>query len=107
MSVENVKKFYEALKNDAALAGELKTASDELNREAAKKALELVAEFARKKGFDVTAEALKAYETQAQELTEEELEQVNAAGWAYCVLLGLGWDGAKSYCKVIGFGLVG
>lgn len=107
MSTENVQKFYEAIKNDAALAGELQSATKEFNCEVEKKALDLVVEFAQKKGYSFTAEDMKAYETEAKELSEEELEGVNA-GASVCLVIGLGWgDTDRNRCRVIGCGLIG
>ena len=72
MSIDNVRKFYEALKRDPAMAEELKEASAELNRRVAQQAYEMMAEFACKNGHDITVEDLKAYEADAQELSPEE-----------------------------------
>lgn len=107
MTTGNVEKFYEALKSNPAMAEELKTCSDELNRQAAQKAFEMMAEFARKNGYEVTVEDLKDYEAGAQELSEKELEQVNAAT-SVCLVIGFGWgDTDRNRCRVIGGGLIG
>ena len=56
---------------------------------------------------DITADDLKEYETQAQELSAEELEEVNA-GRSFCIAIGLGWgDTNYSFCRVLGLGLCG
>ena len=107
MSMENVRKFYEALKTNPAMAEELNDASAELNRRVAQEAFERIAEFARSNGYDITADDLKEYETQAQELSAEELEEVNA-GRSFCIAIGLGWgDTNYSFCRVLGLGLCG
>lgn len=107
MNTTAVQKFYEALKADRTLAEELKGRSDELNREAARKAFEMMAEFARSKGYDITVDDLKVYETDTQELSADELDQVSAAT-SVCLVIGFGWgDTDRNRCRVIGGGLIG
>ena len=107
MSIENVQKFYEELKSNKALADEIKARSEHLGPEDAKKAFELAVEFGKEKGFDFTIEELVAFEKQAQELSPEELEAVNAGfDMNICVAIGFGWGETPwSKCKVIGGGL--
>ncbi len=68
MSTEELKKFSEAVKNDAALQEELKKIGTD---EAA------IVDLAKSKGFDIDAAELKAQaENSKGELSEEQLDNV-------------------------------
>lgn len=110
MSKENVQKFYELLKNDSAIADELKNIVAEKNINEPEKAVALIVEFSAEKGFDFTGEDLAEFELEnQQELTPEELEKINAAGGGYCLGLGFGWNEGYGIgwtkCTIIGKGL--
>jgi len=78
MSKENVKKFYEALKADKALAEELQNAVKVAKT--ADQAKSVLLQFAAKKDLAFTAEEAAEFESEARKLSEKELDQVNAAG---------------------------
>ena len=106
MSLENVEKFYEVLKTDAAMAASLKQQVEPLAQDLPK-AAGLIAEFACSKGYEFTKEELAAFENEAQELNAEELDQVSG-GFPnnVCILSGFGkGETPWSKCKIIGGGL--
>ena len=80
MSKESVKKFYEALKTDKAMAEELKKQFEAEKPENQDCAAKLVVKLAAGKGYSFTAEDLKALETETKSLDKDELDKVNAAG---------------------------
>lgn len=72
MSVAEIKRFAEAVKSDSGLQSELKGVS---GGEAG------VASFAKGKGYDFTAEELKAHaEEMKGELSEEQLDKIAGGG---------------------------
>lgn len=92
MGKENVLKFYELLQQDAAVVEELKKAGEGID--SAEKAVALLIDFAKGKGFDFTAEDIAAFEENMQrELSPEELDMINAGAWGFCLGLGGGQDG--------------
>lgn len=115
MSKENVVKFYEALKADKNLAEEFKKAAASANLDSPEKAANLTVKFAAEKGYPFSADNLKAFESEARELSPEELNNVNAAGsidyGGGCVLLGIGMGKGTGFgataCFVLGVGLGG
>lgn len=77
MSLEEVKRFAEAVKKDDALQKELKAKGGD---EAA------VADFAKSKGFDFSADELKGFAAEKKgELSEEQLDKVAGGGSAAAV----------------------
>ena len=80
MSKESVKKFYEALKNDKAMAEELKTQFAAGKPEPGECAAKLMVKLAAEKGYAFTVEDLKALETETKSLDKDELDKINAAG---------------------------
>ncbi len=108
MSKESVKAFYEALKADQAMAADLQKACEGITE--ADKAVEAVIAFGKAKGFDFTADDIKAIEAEAQELNAEDLDKVNAAGkGGGCFIVGFGWGGPSvggggNACYVVGIG---
>ncbi len=108
MSKENVKAFYEALKADKAMAADLQKACEGITE--ADKAVEAVIAFGKAKGFDFTADDLKAFESEAQELNAKDLDKVNAAdGGGFCIGLGVGMGTAvgagATTCTLLGLGV--
>jgi predicted ribosomally synthesized peptide with nif11-like leader len=74
MSVDNIEKFGEAVKNDAALQDELKAAGSDLAK---------IVSIAASKGFDFTEEELKEYSAKKKgEMSDEDLEKVSGGGLA-------------------------
>lgn len=80
MSKENVKKFYEALKNDKAMAEELKKQFAAANQETEDGAAAMVVKLAAGKGYQFTTEELKALDAETKTLSQDELDKINAAG---------------------------
>ena len=109
--MENVKKFYEFLKNDPAAGQELQDKFQKIKKTDANAAMTALIEFATQKGFVFTAEDLKQFEESAQVLSDDELQQVSAGAWGLCFTAGVGWgsatDGIKAGtdCYGIGFGM--
>ncbi len=107
MSRENVKKFYEALKSDKAIVKELQKQADAVEEKSPENAAALVVKFAADKGYEFTAEDLKTFEAEMQELGTDDLDKVNAA-WSFCWMVGFGWgDTIHSTCRLLGRGVVG
>ncbi len=112
MSKESVKKFYEALKGDNAMVEELQKQADTVKEKSPENAAALVVKFAAAKGYDFTAEDLKAFEAEAQEISADELAKVQASGGkgGVCIAIGLGWGGlhctdkGDTVCYIIGLG---
>lgn len=100
MAKANVKLFYEALRNEAALRAKLQEkeaayAGDKSDREAM--VAEILIPIAEEAGYSFTIEELKEYEgsyTSGNELNDEEIEAVSGGG-------GIG------ICCIIGAGLMG
>ncbi len=110
MSKENIRKFYELLKNNSAVADELKNSIDVCVGEDAEKTVAQIIGFAAEKGFDFTEKDLAEFELENQrELTPEELEKINAAGGGYCLGVGIGWGEGYGIgytkCTIIGKGI--
>ncbi len=109
MSKENVKKFYELLTQDAAVAEKLKKAVEGID--SAEKATAAVIEFGKAEGFVFSAEDIAEFEQVYQkELTSEELENIVGGAWGACLLIGVGDGNAGgewgvSLCKYVGVGL--
>ena len=74
MSVENVEKFGEAVKNDTALQEELKAAGADLGK---------IVAIAAAKGFEFTEAELSEYTAKKKgEMSDEDLEKVSGGGLA-------------------------
>ena len=80
MSTETVKKFYEALKNDKAMADELRKSADSVEERTPESVAVFLVKFAATKGYEFTAEDLKTFEAQTRELGADDLKKINAAG---------------------------
>jgi uncharacterized protein YnzC (UPF0291/DUF896 family) len=79
MSKENVRKFYELLINNPAVANELKNSVDVCGEADAEKTVAFIIGFAAEKGFEFTGEELAEFELEnQQELTPEEKEEQKA-----------------------------
>ena len=78
--MNNVKKFYEALKSDQSMVDELKKQLEAVKPETEDRAAELVAKLAAEKGYAFSAEEFKAMEAETRSLDKEELDKINAAG---------------------------
>jgi len=81
MSLEEVKRFAEAVKKDDALQKELKAKGGDETA---------VADFAKSKGFDFSADELKGFAAEKKgELSEEQLDKVagGAAVHSYVVVV--------------------
>ena len=110
--MENVIKFYEFLKNNSAAPQELQ---EQLKKTAvgdADAAITAIIEFAAQKGFVFTAEDLKQFEKESvKNLSDEELQQINAGAFGLCFTIGIGWGSATDFnragtdCYVIGYGI--
>ena len=72
--MENVKKFYEFLKNDPAAGQELQDKFQKIKKSDANAAMTALIEFATQKGFVFTAEDLKQFEESVQVLSNDELQ---------------------------------
>ena len=106
-------RIYTRLTTDQAFAEELKKFMEAKNIATPDDEVEVLLEFAKAQGYDVTLDDLKGFaEKQFQALTEEELESINAAGaGGFCFGIGVGWgkaygaeDGPITHCYVIGTG---
>ena len=107
MHKENVRKFYEALKNDKTMVEELQKRGEAVVTPNAQSAAELVVKFAAEKGYEFSVEDLKAFEAEAQELGKDDLDKINAAE-SLCLVIGFGWgDTRRNRCRVIGISLIG
>ena len=110
MSKENIRKFYELLKNNSTVVEELKNCVGEGNEEKKNESIAQVVQFAAEKGFNFTEKDLAEFELENQrELTPEELEKINAAGGGYCLGVGIGWGEGYGIgytkCTIIGKGI--
>ena len=110
MSKENIRKFYELLKNNSTVVEESKNCVGEGNEEKINESIAQVVQFAAEKGFDFTEKDLAEFELENQrELTPEELEKINAAGGGYCLGVGIGWGEGYGIgytkCTIIGKGI--
>ncbi len=89
MSKENVEKFYEALKNSKAMVDEWNKLADSADSKTSEKSVAQLVHFAATKGYEFTAEDLKAFNSETRELEADDLNKVNAAGGSvnleYCV----------------------
>ena len=91
MSKENVKAFYDAAVNDAAIQEELKELGSNYQGTVENATKELI-KFAASKGYKFDATDVKDFEdSQMQQLSPEELDQVNAGVSAVCVAVGFGF----------------
>ncbi len=75
MSSDGTKAFFAALGNDAGMKSEAES----------QKGMEGVASYATSKGFDVTAEDLKAIAQTGREMSEGDLDKVAGGGFGVSV----------------------
>ncbi len=80
MSKENARKFYEALKNNKAMAAELEQAFKAAKPATAECAAGVMVKLAAGKGYSFTEDDLKALEAETKQLDKTELDKINAAG---------------------------
>ena len=89
MGTETVKKFYEVLKNDKAMADELRKSADAVEQRTPESVAAFLVKFAAAKGYAFTTEDLKTFEAETRELRADDLNKINAAGGPvkleYCV----------------------
>ena len=115
MAKENVKKFFDAVSKNEDLQKQLKEATQKNEAEIAKAVkaqTETLVDFAKKAGFDFTAEELlSGGAPEGSKLDINELDAV-AGGWvgltSCCFLgfgVGFGCDGGGSFCALVGGGL--
>jgi len=116
MSVENIKRFYDALTKDEALQDKFKALAEKYEgQKPDEEQADAICEkellpFAKSAGYDFTLEELKEYNRDAakpatRQLSEEELAAV-AGGVCVCVMFGLGElsDGCYCLCQLYGWG---
>jgi len=103
MSKENVKAFYEAASKDAAMQEELKAMGEKHQDGEQDDAFKSVIAFAASKGYSFTVADIKDFEkSQIQQLSPEDLDNVNAAGvTGVCFIIGFG-SGATTKGKGCG-----
>jgi lactobin A/cerein 7B family class IIb bacteriocin len=115
MSIENVKKFYEAVSKDASLKQKFVELSqkyqgqpmDETKAMAAmeQEGLPLAAQM----GYSFTMDDLKAYSEEmkqpdiSRELSDEELQAVVGGAGNVCVVLGVPANGTSGFCLMVGY----
>ena len=95
MSVEDVERFAQACKDDKALQEELANEGTDV---------EAFVAVAKRHGYDFTAKELNtAIEAKKEQLSEEELEKIAAAGdtAAYVIAVGAGVEGAAVLSIII------
>ena len=116
MSVENVKKFYEALSQDEAFKQKFVELSQKYQGqqmdEAKLKSIteEEVLPMAKQMGYSFTMYDLKAYGEEMKqadmnrELSDEEMQAVTGGGGMVCIIAGITFEGrfAISSCPLLG-----
>lgn len=114
MSVENVKKFYEAVSQDDSLKQKFVELSQKyqgqpMDEARASSIIEQEAlPLAVQMGYSFSMDDLKAYEVEMQkakmncELSDEELQAVVGRGTDVCVILGVEAGGVTGFCLFYG-----
>jgi predicted ribosomally synthesized peptide with nif11-like leader len=104
--MEDVKKFYAALAQDANIQERAKMLNSDKPGDEASTAAAIVA-FAAKEGYSFTVDDVKAYLTEnaTTELTDDDLKAVAGGGDSPCFcVVGGGGPGAKCACVLGGGG---
>jgi len=107
--MDELKKFYQALSEDEAMRNRLSALNEKYKGAEPGKTViaEEIAAFAKAEGFEVTTDDLTDYlDTEAKELTEEELENVSGGACkdtstCACVMGGGGTKGGVTCVCVI------
>ena len=105
-----IQEIYTRLTTDQAFAEELKKFVENKNITSQEEDAAAFIEFAKLQGYEITPDELKAFaEEKCKALSEEELENINAAGaGGFCIIVGAGWGWSESAsifrcnCYVIG-----
>jgi len=97
MSTENIKKFYDELKTNKGMMEEMQNFLKAEKAETAEQCKAAIVEFASRNNLTFTLDELNAFEKETEQLSEEELDLVSAAG--VCIITG--GDGKKK-CSFIG-----
>ena len=108
-----IQEIYTRLTTDQAFAEELKKFVENKNITSQEEDAAAFIEFAKLQGYEITPDELKAFaEEKCKALSEEELENINAAGaGGFCIIVGAGWGWSESAsifrcnCYVIGVGI--
>ena len=108
-----IQEIYNRLTTDQAFAEELKKFVENKNITSQEEDAAAFIEFAKLQGYEITPDELKAFaEEKCKALSEEELENINAAGaGGFCIIVGAGWGWSESAsifrcnCYVIGVGI--
>ena len=108
-----IQEFYNRLTTDQAFVEELKKFVENKDIASQEENAAAFIEFAKLHGYEITPDELKAFaEDKCKALSEEELENINAAGaGGFCIIVGAGWGWSESVsifkcnCYVIGVGI--
>ena len=108
-----IQEFYNRLTTDQAFVEELKKFVENKDIASQEENAAAFIEFAKLHGYEITPDELKAFaEDKCKALSEEELENINAAGaGGFCIIVGAGWGWSESVsifkcnCYVIGAGI--
>ena len=114
MSVENIKRFYDALAKDEALQDKFKALVKKYEGQKPDEGqFDAIYEkdllpFAKSAGYDFTLEELKGYRDAVKpgtrQLSEEELAAVAGGGPCVCVIIGYGSFSSGQQCGCVGYG---
>ena len=115
--MENISKFYQKLMSDKDMQerGKGKIATLDTQERNEENAMNALIAFAKEEGFEFSAEMFKAYHTEKQQLTDDELENVvggkcdngnqNDTTTCACVIGGGGTqNGITQWCSGLGLG---
>ena len=113
MEQSKIQEIYNRLTTDQAFVEELKKFVENKNIASQEENAAAFIEFAKLHGYEITPDELKAFaEDKCKALSEEELENINAAGaGGFCIIVGAGWGWSESVsifkcnCYVIGAGI--
>ena len=83
--MNKAREFFEFLKENEELAKELKEKLSAVSETDAEAQAELIAEFAKEKGFEFEAEDLTALKAESRPVSDDELKEVSG-GWEWCAL---------------------
>ena len=108
-----IQEIYNRLTTDQAFVEELKKFVENKDIASQEENAAAFIEFAKLHGYEITPDELKAFaEDKCKALSEEELENINAAGaGGFCIIVGAGWGWSESVsifkcnCYVIGAGI--